>query len=579
MKMAKGKTPTKYAVWANMMNENRIAWYPSSNFENYAYVSTLKGYTFTNENAKTAYTGAKSALDSAHGSLSASELDEAFTLLNSLWQSERAKEKAFLKNIFKIDLDFHSDNEIKDLVEGMNFLQKSSIFRSTVDFISKLKWDDSTGRWSSEKGRNEEFYSLFKWEIPEVIANTISKFNFEPYIKNPERGAEVLSSTIGHEIQNIFIEKQAELSVKDKLSEDELAYQDLMNSLLDATEQNHFIQQVLEAYSVDTRKIKESLKNLKKNEGDVTKNLNADAFIKRPVGNGMAGNAYEAFTNRVLESIAGAWNGSHGDIKITTLATGSLNFMKADELLFFAQGEVDTGKLEEAFRTRAEQVRKDDKSVRAQNMEGMIALKEQVDGATLVEVSEKDYNLLGSSFDERAKKNGSGFTAQQNVTLDVLQGVLGRSKLSNATVGDIIFILVNSGAGMLNGDYSDAIHVIEMSIANMLFDDAQLSDELDNKTSNVTTIHVFNLDGVYMPLSVLLEGIYNACNNAYQNITDWVDVRFTAKKGDPNTEDSSNGRELTESDWNEFYQFKRSNNVLNIHFFGNFINWVKQNLG
>lgn len=564
-------------VWGSVLNSNTTAWYPKDNFTNYAYVDSLKGY-ISNPNANTAYNGAHAALDAAHSSLSASEIDQAFSLLNNLWQSERQKEKDFIKTNLKVDIDFSTGNEIKQLVEGINFFQNNSVFKSTVDFISKIEWDSETGRWASEKGQNEEFYALFKWIIPDNIAQTIKNFNFAPYLNNPEQGAEILSNLIGQNIRNIFEEKRIALSKKSELNSEEQEFQQLMDVILDASAKNHFIADVLTAYSVNIPKILTAFKKLSKASESPVDGLNPDDFIKRPVGNGMAGNAYEAFTDRILEGLAGAWNSSNGDIKITTMATGSLNFMKPDELLFFAQGEVNTGALEKAFKDRVKEIAKDDRSVRAQNMEGMKVLKQQLENVTIVEISEKNYNLLGSSFDDRAKKNGAGFTAQQNVSLDVLNGVLSRSNLPSATIGDLIFILVNSGSGMMNGDYSDAIHVVEAAIANMLFDDAQLSDEFDDNQSSVTTIHVFNLDGIYMPLSVLLEGIYNASQNAYKNMNDWLDVRFVAKRGTPNTEDSDNGKDLTKDDWNSFYQFKRSNNVLNIHFFGDFINWVKQNL-
>ena len=121
----------------------------------------------------------------------------------------------------------------------------------------------------------------------------------------------------------------------------------------------------------------------------------------------------------------------------------------------------------------------------------------------------------------------------------------------------------------------DAMRVIALNIADFLFDDVTITDALDTYSSNLNVIHIFNLNGILVPLSVFLEGVAHSIENNWEEILNYVSVSFHAKRVSYNTDGN---KELTEQDWVNFYQAKLSNNTVSIHFFGDFVNFIMENL-
>jgi hypothetical protein len=94
-----------------------------------------------------------------------------------------------------------------------------------------------------------------------------------------------------------------------------------------------------------------------------------------------------------------------------------------------------------------------------------------------------------------------GFAAE-TPTLANLGGVLARAGVND--IEDLVFALANTGPGRFNSTSDGMEKFIATKIANFLFDDVVITDALDNYSSSVNRIHVFNLGGIYVPLSVFL---------------------------------------------------------------------------
>lgn len=131
---------------------------------------------------------------------------------------------------------------------------------------------------------------------------------------------------------------------------------------------------------------------------------------------------------------------------------------------------------------------------------------------TIVEISEKSYNFKGFHF-----KN-EGFGAQQNVSLKNIEGLFSKFGISsNFSVSNLVFVLANSGDGMLNGnDYEDFLDALAVNISSFLFDDVMVSFE--EEVANISRVHFLNLNDVYVPLSIYLEKVYFALLNASKDL-------------------------------------------------------------
>lgn len=109
-----------------------------------------------------------------------------------------------------------------------------------------------------------------------------------------------------------------------------------------------------------------------------------------------------------------------------------------------------------------------------------------------------------------------------------------------------------------------------------MFDDIGI-DEVENSLgANFVdgAIHVFNLNGVYIPLSVYLNALYKALrqmeSNEYQdyarvNILDDNKVKYTSQKN-----------LLTRENWQEVHEKRYNQDLLEVHFMGNFREIIKQ---
>jgi hypothetical protein len=81
------------------------------------------------------------------------------------------------------------------------------------------------------------------------------------------------------------------------------------------------------------------------------------------------------------------------------------------------------------------------------------------------------------------------------------------------------------------------------------------------------------LDGVYIPLSVFLRAALYAFENLPERSNDYVNVTFNSKFNYKNQTDG-----LQEEDWTQLYRDRINESSLDIHFFGDFVNFIKSNV-
>ena len=172
----------------------------------------------------------------------------------------------------------------------------------------------------------------------------------------------------------------------------------------------------------------------------------------------------------------------------------------------------------------------------------------------IIFISDKNYQI-DSKF--------GGFTAQDRVTLANLLSLL-NTVGANAT-SELIDFLANCGGDMLLGARQDEVlDAVATQIGHFLFDDLTIK----NADTNINRIHLLNLSGVYLPLSVYLEGIHHAVQEVQTDVKGFVSVSFVSKPGAGAAASPWTG------DWEEFRDARIHQSYVNVHFMANFASFI-----
>lgn len=207
----------------------------------------------------------------------------------------------------------------------------------------------------------------------------------------------------------------------------------------------------------------------------------------------------------------------------------------------------------------AQQALQGQRSVRAKGIETMSRLFQNMKDAKgdIVLISNKNY-LINEMFKNGTDKRVGGFTAQGDTNLNNLDALF--SKVGFPNVEGLIDYLANAGDNMIAGEVDDSIlDSIAARIGDFLFDDMEITPP-----SGLNVVHIFNLSGIYIPLSFVLEGVKNGLRHIddSNSLENYVEVVF---KSAP-----------TEApDWNEtafesFRKDRQQQSTISVHFMRDF---------
>jgi hypothetical protein len=187
--------------------------------------------------------------------------------------------------------------------------------------------------------------------------------------------------------------------------------------------------------------------------------------------------------------------------------------MKADNIITY---QISTD-LSELFKTtETEKTR----SVRARSVDLLDQMFSKIgtEGGYIVEISDKNYSLTSENFAEN-----KGFAAQTNFKLNNFDSLLAKMKVSSDIRSSLMFVLANIDEKLVGGEAThDICKYIATYLGYFLFDDLQITESMDNIKTQA--IHLFNLDGVYIPLSVFLRAALYPFNKAPSKISNYVNV-------------------------------------------------------
>ena len=146
-------------------------------------------------------------------------------------------------------------------------------------------------------------------------------------------------------------------------------------------------------------------------------------------------------------------------------------------------------------------------------------------------------------------------------------------RYSSKKIDDLVFAFTNIGPDTLESGTEIVSHSISLLIGYFLFDDIGMDF---SKDLDVKAIHLFNLDGIYIPLSSFLFAAYDSLKDFETLSRDVVSVQYSPE--DIAYEKSSKDDPLTREKWVRAVTKKQKQDSISVHFFKNFPQYVAQRI-
>lgn len=314
----------------------------------------------------------------------------------------------------------------------------------------------------------------------------------------------------------------------------------------------YFKNTILELLGVDKDFINETIKAQKRHKKQPkVKDAYRDGNIK-----GAIGEAFEyTFAQIATENLKGQIGNSNLSLDWLTLLTGNKG-VKADIISHNIRVGKELANIEGLMSQSGE-----DNSKRVNTIQKYREWFQQMKDAygEIMFISDKNYQL---------KTGFSGFTAQDHVTLRNLGALLSEvGAMGSYNIRNLLDYLSNCGGDMLLGRAEEGImDSIAVQIGNFLFDDLEITGAV-----NINRIHLLNLSGFYIPLSVYFEGLISAIDSARAEMNGYVHVSF-----------HPSGADGAASPWSgkeDFYKFRNKQldeSYVDVSFMRNFTAFITQ---
>ena len=237
--------------------------------------------------------------------------------------------------------------------------------------------------------------------------------------------------------------------------------------------------------------------------------INGKKFSNAHVDANFGGNALELITSVVAAEI-GNINIKGSGLTITGVHTGQMNQMKADTMLFVGRGDINPNDYMQYVRKTG--------SVRMENVTAiqqyLADLEKNIEHVIMI--SDKNYSITA---------NFGGINAQEKMSLANAGPMLMKFGVGN--VDALINYLANCGPSMVQGDAVDGQirTMLQSYIGYFLFD--HLSIQASGPPPGPNVVNLMNVSGMYIPLSVYLEGLYNSIQEAIGSPSSLVSVTIS----------------------------------------------------
>lgn len=408
--------------------------------------------------------------------------------VRAMAQAEFTKEKALLTEKFGVELslnyydDYRKDRGFKEVVDALNSaLNLKKIYERNKILIKETK---------GQKGVYSWFPTYFMRAWDENVDGLLEKWRAEALSSGDFAAA--LESVLNDELPKILIlgiEKMLDgPEVENTKVPPELkdAYSTLLSEIGNVQQKGSVANQLYQAYQLD--KLKEGLLQ------ELTNLIDANALTSKARSminlniHSRGGYTLEAIETAVFQQIGRAVNGK-------AIHSGDLG-IKADNILTI---DIDPSIVYQAFEQAGEN--------RNKNVAALSELGEKIKNLNtgfIVYSSDKNYTLNGDF---------SGYSAGN---AEKIETFLSRVYQNSSSLNTLIGVINQLGDGAMLESQEDAFErMLAQDVAYLLFDDYATIGEAD---TGGRSIHVMNLNGVMIPLSMILELLADAIDSTYIDV-------------------------------------------------------------
>ena len=468
------------------MGENYMdtSFYPHHGPSKYSYTSAFGA---SNNREKTA---AQAKANTAYSGVAA-QAGNSFKILFNLKlliNGARSAEMAFLAST---GIDLSQGATAKKLFENFNLILGSKeVFERNIALIKQLSTDKTT----KIEDPSKYFFSYLQKAIAEY--GVAENFNIRKSTK--KQLAEFIDKIIGKALEWTYSEfkefkdengsvKMLEGNPKENM-EYFNAYSEIV-SVIQKLQNTGIFYKYAHLFKID-----KLLKQSSDSDGNIVRkpDITKSSFDH----GGTVLEFIESTVGSALKGINLTNSSPGGKLHIVTEHTGGkeYNQQKSDVTFGYAEGNVNFKPMKNSFANRN---KKD--SDRLQNIKALDDYLNTVTNAmkSIVFVSDKNYKISAS---------WKGAKAQDAMTLANARAML--SYFGVGGVDALIDYLANCGPDMIQGTSNSQVETaLAAQIGYYLFDHLEVTGSV---TANTNVVNVMNLGGLYIPLSVYLEGVYQS---------------------------------------------------------------------
>ena len=505
------------AASADQHAHRPMFWYPKvyrHSDSKFIYLDTLEA------DQPGVYKEAQNLLSQA---LSEDKIAYDLSSLQALMQREEAKEDQFLNEHFGVSST--SPRQDAERISAFNKIyQMESVFARNIEKIKAVAEGSKQGKIDI----TQVFRSYLEQEFNKYTAETSLDDLSDEGIK------EVVKKAL-HRAYN---------SRDDRMMDEETAtrsYQELVQVIDAMSAQDPLIQDVFDLYfgtTIDQIKLALTEDKTTKSGKQLT---NAQKAIKQ--GKTLHGNLLEITSAFIANYLQSNVNGPN----IQWTGQGK---QKADLAQIIGSFEAELPTSEATI----------DGSIREQMVNKMEKFYDNLkeEKGYIVEISAKNYDLATPYF-----KDG-GFAAQGATTIENFERTMNAFGYDQDRVDALVYALINIGPDTLTNDNVEICRQISTLIGYFLFDDINM-----DLGGNVKGIHLFNLGGVYVPLSAFLKKAYQSIKTYQGSPSTYVKVSYN-----PQSTNYQKQEQLEYSHWAKQVDIKKKQSGLSIHFFQDFTQYI-----
>lgn len=491
------------------------------------------------------------------GEKNGQEIKETAEKLKAMAQTERKKEQGFINHTFgkNINLDIEDSQDFKNFVEVFNqTMQLEQVYEANkalilADTVS-VKTDKKTGEVTQKKVVIKNGYTYFSEYFSRSFTHhsrlkKMAKKVADLIQNNPSSPLdEIVKKVVDQEIPLVVeatltkLEKMGGLSKVKNIEgytqeEDETVikgYREIANAI-DSMGKNAFGAMIVRELNLDTNinKVVESLRGMSPDNNSDQFNFKdfkaamykGTKYLRSEGKHILGGNMLELIENAVVNEVS--------KIKgkdFYAMHTGG-TLAKPDNMIVSVG--IDIGQMEQIWKQAFQDV--EDKSVsRKRNIQAAKNLQ-----ATLDRLNTSGYILYSSAKNQSlhsSRFKSGGFNSGTALGVKELQDVM--KEVPNGNGRGLARAVMQTLKGALGEGERDRIQTeIASYLAYFLFDDFEtIGNEIANSSQNkVNCLHAMYLNGVYVPMSVLLNLLANAFSTQLtKNITQIAKVNIKKVK-------------------------------------------------